>query len=243
MPLYHIYCDESSTTTGRFMVIGGIIFPSIASADIQRGMSNKKDSLGLLHEIKWDTISNNNVDRYIELFKYFYYLTQAGKICFKAIVVDKSKYDNKKHINIKDTPFYKMYFQLLYHKFCKLWYKQNKNSLFAIFPDEKSSNISLLDLKSYLNKTIRNYLGGGTVVTEIIPQVSENSIVIQIIDLFIGAMTYYLNGHMSKPEASKAKKKFIQAIQEEFKTDNFCLNTTLKEQRFEIWNINFYERK
>lgn len=242
--LYHIYCDESSTTTGRFMVIGGIIFPANSDASITQGIIDKKKSLGLVHEVSWDSISKSVADRYFELFMYIFNLIDTGKICFKLIIVDKTKYDNKRFKNnIKENSFYKMYFQLLYHKFCRQWYQKSEKSRFNIFPDEKSSNISLLNLKTYLNNSIRFHLMIDEMVLEIIPQVSKQSPVIQAIDLFIGCVSYYSNGYYKLEGASKSKKDFIFKVQNYFQMEDFTVNTSIKSRRYEIWNIKFKEKK
>lgn len=241
--LYHIFSDESNTTTGDFLVIGGIIIPASHEQSIVQEMRDKTASLGLYKEIAWGSLSNSNMERYFELFKYLFKLIDEGKICLKMIIVPKKDYDNKKYYNFKESPFYKMYFQLLYHKFCKTWYKYNKESLFKIFPDEKSSNQSLLDLKIYLNNYIRNHLNAEGLVLEIIPQVSKNSIIIQMVDLIIGCYANYANGLYLKPESSKAKRDFISKVQDFFKMDDFTIDTSVKNNRFEIWNFNFKNKK
>lgn len=237
MPVYHIYSDESNTTTGNFMIIGGIILLSDNEKSIIQGITDKTTSMGLLNEIAWGSLSNSNLDRYFELFKYVFKLIDDGKICLKMIIVPKNQYDNKRYHNFNESPFYKMYFQLLYHKFCKIWYKANKEALFKIFPDEKSSNQSLLDLKIYLNNYIRNNLYVDGLVLEIIPQVSKNSIIIQMVDLIIGCYANYSNSLYKQEGASKAKKEFIYRVQCYFKMDDFTITTPLSNQRFEIWNF------
>jgi Protein of unknown function (DUF3800) len=237
MPIYHIYSDESNTTTGNFMIIGGIIFPAQDEKSIIQGITDKTTSMGLVKEIAWGSLSNSNLDRYFELFKYIFKLIDEGKICLKMIIVPKNQYNNKKYNNFKENPFYKMYFQLLYHKFCKTWYKANKEALFKIFPDEKSSNQSLLDLKIYLNNHIRNNLSEGGLVLEIVPQVSKNSIIIQMIDLVIGCYGNYSNNLYKDDNASIAKKEFIYRVQCYFKMDDFTITTPSSNNRFEVWNF------
>lgn len=236
---YHIYCDESSTTTGTYMVIGGIIFPANNDASIRQGISDKKNELGLIHEVSWDSISKSVVDRYIKLIDYFFYLIENGKICFKAIIVDKTQYDNKRYRNVNDTPFYKMYFQLLYHKFCKVWHSKNEQSKFIVMPDEKSSNISLLNLKDYLNNSIKYFLSTSDMVSDIIPQISKDSEVIQIVDLYIGCLSYFKNDYHLRPDASKSKIAFLNHVINKLQNEDVCENTRKKDQKYEIWNILF----
>ena len=60
----------------------------------------------------------------------------------------------------------------------------------------------------------------------------ENCQALQVVDIFIGALAYRLNGHYDKPEAKKAKKELCDYILGRAKITNLFERSPYYRRRF-----------
>lgn len=193
---FNFYCDESchlENDKNQYMLISYI---SVAYNQVAIHHSKIKE-LQLKHhcfsEIKWSKVSKSQYPFYVDLIDYFF----ATDLQFRAIVVDKSRVNNTVHGQTFDDFYYKMYYQLLYHKI-------NMEYSYNIYLDIKDtlSATKVRRLKDVLKldySSIRN-------VQNIR---SHESLLMQVTDLLMGAISYYLRGGGNVI----AKNKLIDKIQ------------------------------
>lgn len=188
---FNIYCDESchlENDKKEFMLFGCV---SSAINQVKRHTKRIVD-LKLKHhyygEIKWTSVSSAQLPFYRELLNYFF----DTDLTFRAVVVNKSKINNEAYNHDFDTFYYKMYYFLLNH---------NKNSEYSynVYLDIKDtlSAARVNELKKILNtkfgvfRTVQNIH-------------SHESILMQLADFIMGALSYNLNNQTKNVVAKTA---------------------------------------
>jgi len=192
---FNFYCDESCHLENDGKPYMLISFISVAYNQVALHHSKIKELQKQHHcftEIKWSKVSKSQYQFYADLIDYFF----ATDLQFRAIVVDKSKVDNMVHGQSFDDFYYKMYYQLLHHKL-------NMEYSYNIYLDIKDtlSATKVKRLKDILNigySSIRN-------VQNIR---SHESLLMQLTDLLMGAISYFLR----EEDTVIAKTKLIDKI-------------------------------
>ena len=185
---FNIYCDESCHLENDhkdFMFLG-----SISSAFNQvRLHTSRIDEIKKKHrffaKIKWSHVSKSKYHFYSELIDYFF----GTDLKFRAIGIDKSKINHQYFAQTHDEFYYKMYYQLLNHK---------TNSLY-------SYNV-YLDIKDTLSaskvRKLREILNIRYGVFRSVQNIrSQESVLMQLADFLLGAISYYKNNSEKKNQA------------------------------------------
>lgn len=216
---YNIYCDESTHLQNDNMPYMLISYVSCAYPQIK----HHKQYLKLLRkkhsffgEIKWSKVSKSNIEFYIDLIDYFF----ATDLIFRSIIVDKSQIDESREGFTYNDFYFRMYYQLLYHK-------MNPDYSYNIYLDIKDTNSQnkLARLSEMLDNknTVRNM--------QFIK--SYESYLMQIADLIMGAINYHIRG-LNKVTS---KNRIIEKIQSHSKID-LMKSTTKKEEKFNLFYID-----
>jgi len=222
---FNIYCDESCYLEHdecNVMVLGALTCPKEMSdfafnriRDIKR-----KHGINVKAEIKWNKVSNNKYAFYRELVDFYFDIPDLN---FRALVIpDKSILDHEKHKQTHDDFYYKMYFELLKVLF-------NPDSCYNIYLDIKDTygGVRTKRLHQVLSSTI--YDLKKEIVKQIQVYPSDQIELIQLTDLFVGAIGYHHRGL----SGNLGKVKTIKRIQERSK---YSLSRTplLKEQKMNL---------
>ena len=203
-----VYCDESRPETifgrksdDRFMVIGGIWFPS----DERKKIKNKIQYLKKIHnvhgEFKWNKVSPSKIDFYKDLIDYFF---QNKHLRFRCIVVDSKVVDlDMYHQSDGELGFYKFYYFML-NKWCA-W-----DDTYRIYLDNKENKMGsrLPDLKRILNSS------SFAKIESVLSLDSSESIFVQYADFLIGIVGYVFNEYYSIEDSSVAKNELIELVEE-----------------------------
>ncbi|MBK9671494.1 MAG: DUF3800 domain-containing protein [Bacteroidetes bacterium] len=159
------------------------------------------------------------------------------------MIVDTTQLNHRKHGNGGyEESFYKMFYQLLMHKFLKKYYDKDKDTRFIICMDERTTSYKLNDLKTILNSGIKKELSlpyECNPIRTVEPRNSKNSEVIQINDLIIGAIGFQKNGNHLLAGSRRAKIELAEYVAKSAGLLNLQNDTRWGQHRFEIWNINF----
>lgn len=203
--MINIYCDESchlEHDNSNVMVIGGVWCSKDKVKDISNKIKLLKNQYGIRSntEIKWVKVSRNKEKFYLDLINLFF----EEDINFRAIVVtDKSKLKHSEFNQDHNLFYDKMYYYMLLN----------------IIENDKSYNI-YVDIKdSYTNekcKILQKYILNKyfchdlELIQKIQPINSRESQLLQLADIFIGAISYYNRGLSS----NDTKMKIIELIKE-----------------------------
>ncbi|MGH2331136.1 DUF3800 domain-containing protein [Thermoanaerobacter mathranii] len=196
MEIINVYCDESCHLPKDhidIMVIGAISCPSQQAKVLNKEIRNIKTKYGLTpsSEIKWTKVTKNKILLYKELIDLFF---SNDYLSFRAVVVNGKKHlDHLKYNQDYDEWYYKMYFYLL-REIVRL------GEQYAVYLDKKdtrsSEKISLL--RDVLNRNLLDFAGETVYKIQIVQ--SHEIELLQLTDLFIGAIAYF-NRNLTTSEA------------------------------------------
>lgn len=232
-----LFCDESSQSNARFMVIGGVITPFENVEIISEHINQKKSDLGLNSEVKWTKITNQKQREYQELTNYFFSLCNNDKLHFKCIIIDNHRIDNRQYnAGNRELGFFKFYYQLLLHSFGR-WYSDECE--LHVLLDQKSTNQSLDDFREILNNGIASrYSISSRPYKQVEFRDSKLTPILQLNDLVIGAIAHRKNGLHNLSECRESKKLISQQVIEMAGVAEDLRTTPKASKRFAIWNFS-----
>ncbi|WEV18640.1 DUF3800 domain-containing protein [Clostridium perfringens] len=203
--MINIYCDESchlENDLSDVMVLGGIacnkdekvkIFNDIRSIKVKHNLSS-------WFEIKWTKVSKSKIDFYKELIDYFFNndLKFRGVVAKNKKGLDHDKYNNGDY----NEWYYKMYYLLLDHMIIPM-------DRYRIFIDIKDTKGGPKVEKLHEVLCNNKYDFKREVIEDIKQINSKESEILQLTDLFIGALSYKNRGL----DSSESKLEIINYIE------------------------------
>lgn len=159
-------------------------------------------------------------------------------IAYKALIVDMSEVDYKKHHDGNpEVGFYKFYWQLLYHKFN--YYITGSSDALLIHLDHKESSYSLSQLKLFLNQKYFRHRKLVNPVRNVEAIDSKESVIVQLVDIFTGAIGFHSNEYDLVAGASESRIAIAKKVCEFACVSRLCNETRWKQSHFEIWPMKF----
>ncbi|MEW6409721.1 MAG: DUF3800 domain-containing protein [Nitrospirota bacterium] len=203
MSVYNIYCDESchlEHDKQPIMVIGGMWCPKEdvkRISDQIREIKNRHKACG---ELKWVRVSKSRQDFFLEIVDYFF---KTPSLNFRCLVVDDKSKLNHDYFNqgSHDSFYYKMYFYMLRN----ILKPERRYNIYLDIKDTRSAQ-KLANLKDILCNNVYDFTR--QMISNIQNIHSHESEILQLADLFIGAISYY-NRNFS---VNIAKKSVVQII-------------------------------
>lgn len=228
--LINIYADESChleskniTSENRFMVLGGISCPDDKKQLVFQELKKIKSDNGLRHfsEMKWVKISRAKISAYREVIRYFF---ESDALNFRAVIIDKQQLKHSSFNHTHDEFYYKMYWKMLE------WFIDQRN-YYHIYLDIKDTqgHLKVRQLHKVLCNSHHDF---NRKVIENIQEVRSHEIVVmQIVDLLIGAISY-ANRY---PQGGKsiAKQEVIELVKSLSKRPLVC-STSLSDGKFNL---------
>lgn len=231
LPIAEVYIDETSQNNHRYLVLGGII-AEIADSRMASDEILKSRLPELPNGImKWGKVSRAKLPAYIRAVDKFFEMQPGQTLDFHSLVVDTTK--QRHHIynqNNRDIGFNKELYQLSM-KFGRLY-----NALLHIYPDRRTTAQTTEDLRVILNRGItkkgdkRDWPFRRVQFRE-----PEDSQLLQLADVFSGAIAWALNGHGNAPNASPAKTLLSAYILSKAQITNPFRDTAIRGN-FTIWH-------
>lgn len=195
---FNLYCDESCHLEHdhhSHMLLGYVCSPFNQVKQHHEHIRALKEKHHCYGEIKWAKVSQAQVHFYLDLIDYFF----ATDLRFRAVVIDKSRIKNAEHGQDFDTFYYKMYYQLIHHQI-------DMRSKYNIYLDIKDT-LSVSKVRR-LGDILKTQYG----VINILQNIhSHESLLLQLADLIMGAVGYYVRGE----EKVIAKNKLIERIKKQ----------------------------
>ena len=203
MTEYNIYCDESchlEHDRQPIMVIGGMWCPKEAAKQISSEIREIKNRHNTRGELKWTRVSNSRQDYFLELVDYFF---KTSLLNFRCLVVDDKTKLNHDYFNMgsHDSFYYKMYFYMLRN----ILKREHRYNIYLDIKDTRSAR-KIAMLKDVLCNNVYDFTQ--QMIGNIQNIHSHESEILQLADLFIGAVSYY-NRDLA---GSSTKKNVIQKI-------------------------------
>lgn len=183
---YTVFCDESchlQYDNSNVMCLGCIVVPNEFFAEYKESIKQIKRKYGILHEIKWNTISVTHLDMYKEIINFFF----RSEMMFRCVLI-KNKRNIAAH-TLNRQEYNDFYFSMV-ERLIRFTIQHNggENGAFRVFLDLKDSH-GMTKL-SAIEKRISGQLTNGNQMTHLQNIRSHESVFIQLADIFIGAVAY-----------------------------------------------------
>ena len=193
---FNIYCDESCHLENdhkNFMFLGAVSSAYNQTRLHTQNIKRIKEKYNFYAEIKWTSVSKSKYHFYMELVDYFF----ATDLKFRIVGVEKAKINNDAFCQSYDDLYYKMYYILLNH---------NLNNLYSynVYLDIKDT------LSAHKVNRLKKILNTQYGVFRNVQNIKSNeSLILQITDFIMGAISYY---HNNAEKANVAKMQIIKKI-------------------------------
>lgn len=207
--IINIYSDEANhlkdPRQGDFMVIGSVWCDKDRVMQISDAIRKVKEYHGLARssEVKWTKISAGNREFYEDLVRLFF---KTDDLNFRAVIVPKHKLDHEAHQQTDDEFYYKTQFLMIANIVAN--HSPNKFRVYIDYKDNWSHYRSK-KLEGYLAKK-SDFIGCEFKAQ---PVRSDESELIQLADILIGATSYRSN-HYDGAEPDKPKRKIVELIED-----------------------------
>ncbi len=223
-----IYCDESIKKGKYFSnFYGGVLVSSLHQNSVNEKLNDKKISLNLKNEVKWQRVTQNYLDKYIELMDSFFDLVKDNKIKLRIMFTQNARIQKELDDYQKEHEYFLLYYQFIKHAFglyyCKKPKGQEKVAVrlhFDRLPDTKEKNAHFKSFISNLSKNPQFRDNGIYIRNDHIAEVdSSHHVLMQCIDIVLGAMQFRLNDmHKEKPEGKFRRSKRTIAKEKLYKS-------------------------
>ncbi len=229
MGKYNIYCDETchlEHDKEKTMVIGGIKCPKSHRKYVISSIYQikKEFSIPEYAEIKWNKVSDCNIDYFKKLVDLFFDLDDLQ---FRAVIVDKTKIDHNKYNQTHNEFYYKMYY------YCLIGLVDTRSENY-IYLDKKDTRgtYKIRQLQDIISRKTHDF--GYSKIARMQCVNSSELPILQLADLMIGAIGYHNRGIMN---GSNAKRELVKYIQ---KKSGFSLSSSTypTEQKFNLFFID-----
>ncbi|MDK7438066.1 DUF3800 domain-containing protein [Bacillus paranthracis] len=231
---YIIYCDESEKN-GKFFgnFYGGALVRSIHFHEVKDALAAKKVELGFSGEVKWQKVTANYLEKYMELMKCFFDFIKQDKVKIRIMFTHNKNLATNLTKEQRDKEYFLLYYQFFKHAFGFQYSNNTRNpiSLYTYFdqlPDTKEKNREFIDYiykLQYMEEFKKANLFFNS-KDDIAEAKSHNHDILQCLDVILGAMEFRLNEkHKAKPEGQRTRGK----------------RTIVKEKLYKFINQNIRE--
>jgi Protein of unknown function (DUF3800) len=227
-----IYCDESSQTKNKFLVIGGIILPSTAVRSANACIAAARLPQLPRGEMKWGKVSQYKLAAYGRVAKCFFDSDEFKEAHFHCLIVPMHELDHKTYNQgSREIGFNKEIYQLA-SKFARLY----RDRLFHFYPDQRDTQSTPEELRTILNFG-RRKAGDPRdwPFRRCQFRDSKKTPLLQMVDIMIGAIGYCVNEHAKADGASLAKARLSAYIMKRAGVTDCSIDTT-KSGKFTIWH-------
>ena len=251
---YIIWCDESIENGKHFSnFYGGALVRSIDLENVENILKETKNRLNFKDEVKWTKVTENYLNKYIELINDFFNLIEQDKIKIRIMFTQNSKMNNTYSEYHNNNKFFLLYYQFIKHSF-GLIYSNNMNEkvnlkiYFDRLPNKKVANEQF---KEYIYKLpkIQEYLDSNLYIKkeDIMEADSHKHNVLQCLDIVLGAIAFKLNkldeekisGKRNRGKRTIAKEKLYKAIllriRKIYPGFNIGISTGIKDNIHNFW--------
>lgn len=241
----NVYIDESSQNKHRFLVLGGLIVPLSHAEIFDADIISARDQIispvnanGDPRVIKWEKVSAYNLESYKKVVDaYFTFLNRhktpiRKHVDIHCVVVDTQK----KSLKLSGEGNIDIGFNKEIYFLCvPVIGKRYKEELFHIYPDRRTTSQPLDAARRIMNYGAKKY-GDRRIwpYRRMRFEDPERCQALQVVDIFIGALAYRLNGHYDKPEANPAKKQLSDYILNRAKITNPFERSAYYRRRFTV---------
>lgn len=237
-----LYCDESDSSGRHFAnFYGGALVESRHLLEVVTRLEASKAALNLHGEVKWQKITENYAQKYVDFVSETFALMREGKLKLRIMFTQNYFSAHRLTSEQRENGFFLLYYQFVKHAF-GLRYAGGPGSAtnvriyFDKLPDTAEKCAAFKGYVSGLSKN-RGFRSAGVVIRqEQLAEVdSKDHVVLQALDIVLGAMQFRLNDkHLDKPEGSRTRGKRTIAKERVYKHVNACIRALYSGKQFNI---------
>jgi len=221
----NIYCDESchiENDGSPVMVLGCVWLPENKVRSITSDIRDIKERYGFTRnfEFKWTQISPSKVNFYKDIIKYFF---DNENLHFRAMIALKEALVSDRYNN--DEMYYIVYYYMLIY----ILNKENAYNIYIDIKEEKRGGRKSENLRKVLSNKLYDF-SYKRVIKKLQIIRSEESEILQLADLMIGALGY-LNRNLPLDSAKGEVVKFIKSLS----GGSLKLNSLPSENKFNLY--------
>ena len=226
---YLIYADESPRKGKYFSnFYGGALVSYNELKKINEKLNNKKKELGLGQEVKWTKVTEQYLDKYIDLINYFFNFIKNNKIKIRIMFRQNAIVPQNLTRLQEEKEYFLLYYQFIKHAFgidyCNP--KENDKVILKLYfdklPDTKKKNKEFKGYIYSLNDFF--YINNIHIYNEDIAEVdSKDHVILQCMDIILGAMNFKLN-NMDKEKQPNSNRRGKRTIAKEKLYKNILKN-------------------
>jgi Protein of unknown function (DUF3800) len=228
----NFYCDESSQSGHRFVVLGSLAVLQNRVNEIKAALQVAREKHGNAREMGWTCVGKYKYGAYEQWLDIFVEFARQRHIRMTTLILDTQLPRNRRwNSPDRDLGFNKLLYQLILHRVgCK--YAPRKAPIYG-FLDSRTTIHQAEDLTPMLNGGLRNKLGCDWDPFRRIRFIdSKKSDLIQLVDIIIGGIAFSKNRHGDKEDARPNKVLLSARICE--------LQQTLAQ--FDTWDFEYREK-
>lgn len=230
--VWDVYIDESSQTKNRYLLLGGVIIPKrTVEAASERLREARLPELP--HgEMKWGKVSRSKLSAYVRFVDCFFDSPEFVESDFHCLVVDTSEIDHHSYnAGSKEIGFNKEIYQLA-TKFARL----NETGVFHLYPDYRETSQKPEDLRNILNHgRHKNKDGRDWPFRRCQFRDSSEVLMLQLVDILLGAVAYGKNRHFEQPNRSASKLELARHIMRRAQIRGLSVDTAIAG-KFTVWH-------
>lgn len=229
---YIIYCDESDIKGAYFSnFYGGALISSVDLLHVETLLANKKLELNLLKEVKWEKVTSNYCEKYIQLMDCFLGLVKENKVKIRVMFTQNIFIANNLTDYHREHEYFILYHQFVKHAFGLHFANPREDFLrvrvyFDRLPVNTKEKVEIF--KSYIhgisNSPILRNARVQIAKDQIAEVDSKEHVVLQCLDVVLGAMQFRLNNkHLEKVPGTKRRGNRTIAKEKLYKHINKCV--------------------
>jgi len=250
---YLIYADESHRKGKYFSnFYGGALVDYTKIEKLNEKLNSKKLELGLGQEVKWTKVTEQYLDKYLDLIEYFFEFVKRNEIKIRIMFRQNALVPQNLSREQEEKEYFLLYYQFIKHAFgidyCN---PSEKDSVslklyFDKLPDTKKKN---KEFKGYIYALNDFFCVNNIhIYNEDIAEVdSKNHVILQCMDIILGAMNFKLNnmdkekipGSNRRGKRTIAKEKLykniLKNIKEIYPNFNIGMSTSIRNEYSNHW--------
>lgn len=241
----NVYIDETSQNAHRYLAIGGLVVPLSHADQFEADIiASRDDVIAIAHPngkprvIKWEKVGTYNLNSYKKVVDAFFAFPAKrnpplGKhVDINCVVVDTREKDLRvSGDGDVEIGFNKEVYFLCVPMIGKRFHKE----LFRVYADRRTTRHPLEEARKIMNNGAKKYGDKRPwPYRHLSFEDPERCQALQVVDIFIGALAYRLNGHYDRPEANAAKKELSDYIFARSKITDPFKPTRYDRRRFAI---------
>jgi hypothetical protein len=211
---YIIYCDESEEKGLYFSnFYGGALVRSEDLESVKLAIAAKKAELYLKSEVKWEKITANYAQKYIDLIDCFFDFIKAGKVKIRIMFTQNMNVAKNLTTRHVDEKYFILYYQFIKHAFGLQLSPVTPEGLYVrVYPDRMPDTSEKVNQFRWFLCALTRDPDFRRVGIRIRPQdVSEvdshHHDILQCLDIVLGAMQFRLNDKHLEKTASSGKRR------------------------------------